>query len=83
MHKTEIALAAIGLRFIGGFRTRRLNTTRNVFGTKWGKPFKFRDTAPYPHSSTRQQARYARQIAAAKLTKNNKYGRTKKAVAHV
>lgn len=67
MHKTVSALANIGRHLIGGFRTRRLRTTRNVFVTKRGKSFSFRDTTPYPHSSTRQQARYTRQIAAGQL----------------
>lgn len=42
-------------------------TTRNVFGTKWGEPFKFRDTTAYSHSSGRQRARYERQIAAGQI----------------
>jgi len=68
MHKTESALASIGRFLIGGFRTRGPeNSTRKVFVTKRGKSFSFRDTTPYPHSSTRQQARYARQIAAGQL----------------
>lgn len=49
--KTENALASIGRFFIGGYRGRGGLTT--------GKT--------YPHSSTRQRARYARQIAAGQL----------------
>lgn len=45
------ALASINRRLIGGFRTRE--------GAPRGKT--------YPHSSTRQRARYARQIAAGQL----------------
>ena len=47
---TERAVAAVGRRWLGGFRTRGYKT-----GLK------------YPHSSARQQARYARQIAAGQL----------------
>jgi len=51
MHSVMSALASIGRRFIGGYRTR--------IGHPTGKT--------YPHSSTRQRARYARQIAAGQL----------------
>jgi hypothetical protein len=44
-------------------------TTRKVFkvGKFTGKPLVSHDQKPYPHSSTRQKARYARQIAAGQL----------------
>lgn len=45
------ALASVGRHFIGGFRTRE--------GNSRGKA--------YPHSSDRQRARYARQLAAGQL----------------
>lgn len=46
------------------------NTTRKVFGKKsrlTGKVTINHDQRPYPHSSARQRARYARQIAAGQL----------------
>lgn len=49
-----MALAAIGCGFIGGYRTRDWRS-----GAYWSKS--------YPHSSTRQRARYARQLAAGQL----------------
>lgn len=69
MHKTESALASIGKFFIGGFRTRRLDTWRKVFKKHrlTGKEYATHDRLQYPHSSTRQRARYARQIAADQL----------------
>lgn len=43
-------------------------TTRKVFSTSLtGRVSVTHDQKPYPHSSSRQQARYARQIAAGKL----------------
>lgn len=43
-------------------------TTRKTFRKGvWGKIIIEHDQKPYPHSSTRQQARYARQIAAGQL----------------
>lgn len=43
-------------------------TTRKVFGkTRTGKVVISHDQRPYPHSSERQRARYARQIAAGQL----------------
>lgn len=51
MNNLVSALASIRRRLIGGFRTRAGNPT--------GKR--------YPHSSDRQRARYARQVAAGQL----------------
>ena len=69
MHKTQSALASIGKFFIGGFRTRGPEkSTRKFFRKAWnGKIVAVRDHKPYPHSSARQQARYARQIATGQL----------------
>lgn len=44
-------------------------TTRKFYRKAWdGKIVADHDQKPYPHSSTRQQARYARQIAAGQLS---------------
>lgn len=48
--------------------TIQYRTTRKIFRKKaFGRVVVDHDYGPYPHSSTRQRARYARQIAAGQL----------------
>jgi hypothetical protein len=50
---------------VGGTYTDMLIAEKQA---SWGKPsFRLRSGRTYPHSSTRQRARYARQIAAGQL----------------